>query len=169
MFEDLSSAQLAIAGVLCVSAFGVICAKKPVHSSLFFMLSLLSLAAFYLQLSANFIALMQVLVYAGAILVLFVFVMILFQDAHEQIALHKRKTSLYLVAAAILIFVSSLGALCSKLAPLSTQKHALLSDFGEVESLGRTLYMDFFFPFEAVIVIFLIAIVGALYIGKKVK
>ena len=72
-------------GFFVASSLGVILVKKPVHASLCFLLTLIDSGAFYLQLHAEFIAVMQVLVYAGAIFVIFMFVIILFQDAHEQI------------------------------------------------------------------------------------
>ena len=152
--------------LLVLSSLGVILLRKPVQASLSFMLTLLTLAALYLQLSANFIAVMQVLVYAGAILVLFMFVIILFQDAHEQISHLKAKSFPLLLALTALSFVGLLGLLGSKLLGI-TPAAALPEGFGTVESLGKTLYIDFFFPFEVVVLLFLVAIIGAVYIGKK--
>lgn len=169
MFNDLHPAQWLIGSVLIGSAFGVIAAKKPVHSALFFMLTLVMLAALYLQLSAEFIAVMQVLVYAGAILVLFVFVIVLFQDAHQQISLHQAQSPRWLMILAATALPCALLYLSTELEKITIQKKLLPASFGHVESLGRTLYLDFFLPFESVIVLFLIALVGALYIGKKVR
>jgi NADH-quinone oxidoreductase subunit J len=134
-----------ILGVLLVaSALGVLLTKQPVHACLFFLVTLLTLAVLYFKLSAQFIAVMQIIVYAGAILVLFMFVIVLFQDAHRQLEL-------------------------SQFINLPAEKKATaLASYGTVESLGQALYIDFFFPFEAVILIFIIAVVGALYIAKKV-
>ena len=78
-----------LSGVLLAASLGVILAKKPVYAALSFLLTLITLAAIYLQLSAEFIAAMQVLVYAGAILVIFMFVIILFQDAHDELERYK--------------------------------------------------------------------------------
>jgi NADH-quinone oxidoreductase subunit J len=160
-------AQWFLGCLLILSSLGVILAPKPVQSSLYFLLSLLTLAALYLQLSAQFIAVMQVLVYAGAILVLFMFVIILFQDAHVQIAKLKEKSSSFLLAMAGLLFTLLMVLVGGRLLDLPHAKNGVSEGFGSVESLGHSLYIDFFFPFEAVILIFLVAIVGALYIGKK--
>lgn len=154
--------------LLILSSLGVILLRKPVQASLSFMLTLLTLAALYLQLSADFIAVMQVLVYAGAILVLFMFVIILFQDAHEQISRYQAKSLPSLLALAALSFVGLLGLLGSRLLGI-TPAVPLPDGFGTVESLGKALYIDFFFPFEAVVLLFLVAIIGAVYIGKKVN
>ncbi len=155
--------------ILVMASLGVITVKKPVHASLCFLLTLLTLAALYLQLSAQFIAVMQVLVYAGAILVLFMFVIVLFQDAHEQIAQFDPKSGpVFLLGAgvAVLILLVYLGRHLITLEPANS---SLPPDFGTVQALGKALYIDFFFPFEAVILLFLVAAVGALYIGKKSK
>ena len=74
--------ELLLGLLLILSGLGVILAKKPVYSALSFLLTLILLAIQFLELSANFIAVMQVIVYAGAILVMFMFVIVLFQDAH---------------------------------------------------------------------------------------
>lgn len=153
--------------ILILSSLGVILARKPVHSSLSFLLTLVALAALYLQLSAQFIAVMQVLVYAGAILVIFMFVIVLFQDAHQQISkYHSKSSPLFLIFSAG-AFVVSLVFVAKQLFNLPQLAKSLPEGYGTVESLGKLLYIDFFFPFEAVILLFLIAVIGALYIGKK--
>lgn len=156
-----------LCSILILSSLGVILARKPVYSGLSFLLALLTLSGIYLELSAQFIAVMQVLVYAGAILVIFMFVIILFQDAHQQIHKFEAKSSpLLLSAAAFSIFLALifLGARLVGLAPAGKE---IVGDYGTVQSLGILLYVEFFFPFEAVILLFLIAVVGALYIGRK--
>lgn len=155
--------------ILIMSSLGVILARQPVYSSLSFLLTLLSLAAIYLQLSAQFIAAMQILVYAGAILVIFMFVIILFQDAHRQISRFAAQSAplfLFVTAAAFILAVAFIG---QRLTGISTSKQTLPEGYGTVQSLGEALYLDFFFPFEAVTLLFLVAIIGALYMGKKEK
>lgn len=155
--------------VLILASLGVILTKKPVHACLSFLLTLMALAGLYLHLSAQFIAAMQILVYAGAILVIFMFVIILFQDAHSQLALFKAKSSTALLVVAGTGFFFSLVLLAARVFLLPPINHQLPPDYGTAQALGRALYLDFFFPFEAVILLFLVAVVGALYIGKKVE
>lgn len=162
-----SPVQCILGIILILSSLGVILAKKPVHSSLSFLLTLLTLATLYLQLNASFIAIMQVLVYAGAILVIFMFVIVLFQDAHQQISRYAAKSSrifLTIVACAFLLACIFMG---KRLLDLTPSKESAPEGFGSVQSLGQALYIDFFFPFEAVILLFLVAVIGALYIGRK--
>lgn len=167
MLPHASIAQWIFGILLILSAIGVVSLRKPIHASLSFLLSLILLASFYLQLSAEFIAVMQVLVYAGAILVIFVFVMVLFQDAHQQITEFKGKSQSVLLAIAGITFVLAFAFFGSHLIPLTSFKANLPEGFGSANAIGQALYLDFFFPFEAVILLFLVAIVGALYIAKK--
>lgn len=162
-------AQWILGSLLILSSLGVVLAPKPVQASLSFLMTLLMLAALYLQLSAEFIAVMQILVYAGAILVIFMFVIILFQDAHQQISRFKAQSTSLLLFAAATTFIAMLVLFGSRLLGLSQASPDVPQGFGSVESLGQALYIDFFFPFEAVILLFLVAVIGALYIGKKEK
>ena len=155
--------------ILILSSLGVILARKPVHATLSFLLTLITLAVFYLELDAQFIAVMQIWVYAGAILVIFMFVIILFQDAHEQIAkFHKNghPTILFIVSVAFLLQLILEG---ERLIGFSPAEGSISSTFGTVQSLGKELYTAFFFPFEAVVLLFTVAVVGGLFIGKKEK
>lgn len=152
--------------VIFLSSLGVILAKKPVHACLSFLLTLLTLASLYLQLNAPFLAVMQVLVYAGAILVIFMFVIVLFQDAHTKVEEVKSNRTSYFLALGASAFILALTLVGSHLKSLSLLP-AQTKSLGSAGALGKVLYTDFFFPFEAVSVLFLIAVVGALYIGKK--
>lgn len=164
---EASLTQWIMGLILILSALGVILSRKPIYSSLFFLLSLILLAVCYFQLSAEFIAVMQILVYAGAILVIFVFVIVLFQDAYQQLARYQSQSSFLLLTLAITCFVVVLGFFGVKLFPLPQASNQLIEGFGSVGGIGKALYLDFFFPFEAVVVFFLVAIIGSLYIAKR--
>lgn len=153
--------------ILILSSIGVILLKKPVHASLSFLMTLMSLAALYLELSAQFIAVIQVLVYAGAILVIFMFVIILFQDAYLKIEQYKSNSSPVLLYTAGITFLLALIFMARHISGISLAKEALPDAYGTVQSIGYALNVDYFFPFEVVTLLFLIAAVGALYIGKK--
>lgn len=155
--------------LLITSSLGVIFAKKPVHACLSFLVTLMMLAGLYLELSAQFIAVMQVLVYAGAILVLFMFVIILFQDAHQQIDKYRAKSNKPFLIIASALFVITFMFLGEQLLDVKSTTATLPAGYGTVESLGYALYLHFFFPFEAVIFVFLIALIGSIYIGRKVN
>jgi NADH-quinone oxidoreductase subunit J len=167
MFSSVSIAQWILGILLILSSAGVILLRKPIYAALSFLLSLILLASFYLQLSAEFIAVMQILVYAGAILVIFVFVIVLFQDAYHQMARFEPKSEPLFITIAAIAFVLTLGFFGAQLIHIPPLQRTLPKDFGTVQGLGEALYLDFFFPFEAVILLFLVAIIGALYIAKR--
>lgn len=159
--------QLILGFILILASLGVVLLRKPVHASLSFLLTLLCLAAMYLNLSAEFISVMQVFVYAGAILIIFMFVIVLFQDAHHQISLNPPQSSYWLLAIAPIAFGIGLLYLAQHFLLADPAIETLPQGFGTVQSLGYALYVDFFFPFEAITLLFLVAVVGALYIGRK--
>lgn len=167
MFPHATLSQWILGFTLILSSIGVISFNKPIYASLSFLLSLIVLASFYLQLSAEFIAVMQVLVYAGAILVIFVFVIVLFQDAHQEIMRTKPRSKTKFLASAGLVFALTMGIFATQIFPLTSSTVNPPIDFGTVHGIGKALYLDFFFPFEAVILLFLVAIIGALYVAKK--
>lgn len=164
-----SPAEWVLGAILLLSALGILLLEKPVHASLSFLVTLLALSALYLQLNAQFIAAMQILVYAGAILVIFMFVIILFQDAHKQITRFEPLRALWVPFGAATLFAIGALFLGQYFVLHETTNQPLPPDYGTVQSLGKTLYIDFFFPFEAVILLFLIAIVGSLYIAKRIE
>lgn len=153
--------------ILIASALGVILARQPVYAALSFLLSLFTLGVIYLQEFAEFIAVLQVLVYAGAILVIFIFVIVLFQDAHEQLSITKPQASLPLITLAALAILSAFSVVGYKLIGYQKQVAEIPAGFGSVQALGHSLYLDYFFPFEAVVFLFLIALVGSVYLAKR--
>lgn len=167
MLQFASIGEWFLGIILILASLGVILSKKPVHACLFFLLTLFCLAALFIQLSAEFIAVMQVLVYAGAILVIFMFVIVLFQDAHQQIVNYTSQCTPGFLMGAAFALLLAFGFIGEKLFNLPPSNKTVPADFGTVQELGKTLYINFFFPFEAVTLLFLIAVIGALYIGRK--
>lgn len=154
--------------LLLFSSGGVLTARKPVYAALSFLLSLLLLAMLYIQLNAQFIGVMQVIVYAGAIMVIFMFVIVLFQDAHQKVAQDEARCIPSMPGIFVfLLFALALWNVADQLFDEPLSKFALPENFGSVQSLGTTLYVDYFFPFEAVIMLFLLSIVGSVYIAKR--
>jgi NADH-quinone oxidoreductase subunit J len=154
--------------LLLLSSLGILFFRQPVHACLSFLLTLLVLALFYLLFFAQFIAVAQILVYAGAILVIFMFVIILFQDAHQQIASFKPNSWPFLLFSGFLLFLAALAVLGMHLRGSLNQGTALPEGYGTVQSLGWQLYIDYFFPFEALILLFLVALIGSVYMAKRI-
>ncbi len=152
------------------SAALVVSRKNPVHSVLFLIVCLLSLALLFLLLGAQFIAALQVIVYAGAIVVLFLFVLMLLNVKKETVTLHSSSVQrIGAVILAILLLVEALFVVTMGVGVLGGDAWTGASaiSFGTVQSIGRELFTHYLFQFEVASVLLLAAIVGAIAITKK--
>ncbi len=155
------TAALALAG-----GVGVIASRRAVHSALALLLVLSSLAVDYLLLDAQFVAVLQVLIYAGAIVVLFVFIVMLL---HARSGEGPREGAFLPGSlAAVLSAFFGLG-LVAVLAGVRTPDAAAPAGFGTIQSVGRALFTRYLLPFEAASVVLLIGMIGAVALGKRVR
>jgi NADH-quinone oxidoreductase subunit J len=146
-------------------ALMVVFSRNPVNSVLYLVLTFFCIAGHYLLMNAQFLAVVHIAVYAGAIMVLFLFVIMLMnlnEDTEPQ------KTALSKVIAGVLggmLLLVLVGALKgTEELGISEYGHA---DIGLISRLGKVLFTEFLFPFEIVSVLLLSALVGAIMIGKK--
>lgn len=149
------------------SAIGVILYKNPIASAMSLVACFFFLAGIYVLLWAHTIAVLQVMVYAGAIMVLFTFVIMLLNLQQDE----RTQTLSLSRAGGLLGCVALLGALFTAFrklpaAPDWTQNAAQLQSFGTLGHLGKVLYTEWLFPFEAVSLLLLVAIVGAVVVAK---
>ena len=156
--------------VLAVAtAIGMVFSRSTVNSALFLVLNLLSVAGLYLLLQAQFLAFVQIVVYAGAIMVLFLFVIMLLNiDNEESIVKQinfKFILSFLLGAVVLAQILYSLGGVTELLPEISPQ----MSTVGTVEALGDVLYTDYLFAFEMTAILLTAAVVGALMIAQYKK
>lgn len=146
-------------------ALMVVFTRNPVNSVLYLVLTFFCIAGHYLLLNAQFLAVVHIVVYAGAIMVLFLFVIMLMnlnQDTEPQKTVISKLIAG--VAGGLLLFVM-VGALRgSEQLQLTQTGH---SEIGLVKNLGKVLFHEFLFPFEIASVLLLAAMVGAIMIGKK--
>jgi NADH-quinone oxidoreductase subunit J len=155
-----------VLAVLAVaSALVVITHRNPVVSALALGVNLVSIAGFYLVMKAQFLALLQVIVYAGAILVLIVFVIMLLNLRDEARQRGSGAFQRWLAPLLALAFAILLGrALLSGAAGPFPPRPAA---FGNVETVGRELFSRFFYPFEVISLLLIVAMVGAVLLAKK--
>ena len=149
------------------SALMVLLSKKPIHSVLYLTLTFFTLAGHYIMLNAQFLAVVHIIVYAGAIMVLFLFTVMLL---NLNIQGEFQKTTIMKMVAAIaggMIFLVLIGTL--KSFDVITVGNPELTQIGLVKNLGKTLYSDYLMPFELSSILFLSAMVGAVMLGKKDK
>src|SRR5690606_4526978 len=146
-------------------ALMVVFSRNPVNSVLYLVLTFFCIAGHYLLMNAQFLAVVHIAVYAGAIMVLFLFVIMLMnlnQDNEPQKTIISKIISGVIGGLLLLVLVGSLRG-TEELEIVRTGS----SDIGLVKNLGRVLYKEYLFPFEIVSILLLSALVGAILIGKK--
>lgn len=156
---------LILAVISVIAALLMVFSKSPVHSVLFLILTFFAIAGQYILLNAQFLAVVHIIVYAGAIMVLFLFVLMLLNLNRDT---EPQKSTVWKVSAAIasgLLLVTMVGALHGTIQVSSpAQANAQV---GLVQNLGRVLFTDFVVPFEIAGILFLAAMVGAVLVGKR--
>ena len=153
-------------GAICVGgAINLLRQKHPIDSALSLVVVMGALAGLYLLLGAEFLAAIQVIVYAGAIMVLFVFVIMLLNAGQEEHTRGSKIALLFGVPALIVISVLTTWlALKSEPSAKLVQVGAL---YGSAQEIGRLLFNDFLLPFEITSVLILIAIMGAVVLARR--
>ncbi|MGE5315074.1 MAG: NADH-quinone oxidoreductase subunit J [Acidobacteriota bacterium] len=157
-----------LTAVSVVSAVLVIVQRNPVNSALYLILNFFSLAGLYLTLHAQFIAIVQVFVYAGAIMVLFLFVIMLLNLGDDKRLREHLGPKTYVAIALVVGLMLELAFIFSKSrADSVTAQASNAAQIGTVEFLGQVLFTKFLFPFEMISFLLLTAIVGAVILAKK--
>tara|TARA_B100000315_G_scaffold243878_1_gene267784 strand:+ start:1027 stop:1542 length:516 start_codon:yes stop_codon:yes gene_type:complete len=161
---------LLFAGLAVLSALMVVTRKDVVHSAVFLISTLFWVAAIYVLLRAEFLAAIQVLVYAGAIMVLVLFTVLLIQmEGVRQVNSWHRQRPLVLVLGLILLgevfFVISRSLFPNALGEFSQEKVASIG--GNTEAFGQLLFTKYLFPFEVASILLLAAMIGAIVLAKK--
>jgi len=146
-------------------AIMVVASKNPIHSILYLIITFFAIAGHYLILNAQFLAIVHIIVYAGAIMVLFLYVLMMMNlnvDNEPTKNIFLKIAAVVAGGLMLVVLVASLkGAeTLNSAAPLDTQ-------VGLIKNLGKTLFGEFLFPFEVSSILLLAAMVGAIMIGKK--
>ncbi|MCZ2460929.1 MAG: NADH-quinone oxidoreductase subunit J [Chitinophagales bacterium] len=148
------------------SAVMVIASRNPVYSVLWLIVVFFAISGHYLLLNAQFLAIVNIIVYAGAIMVLFLFVIML-MNLHKS---SEPKRNKWLNIAGVLAGGCLLLVLVAALKSAETKSSMAVmgtGDIGLIENLGKALFTDYVIPFEISSVLFLSAMVGAVVLGKK--
>jgi NADH-quinone oxidoreductase subunit J len=157
--------------IAVVSAIFVITRHNVVHSAMFLAATLLSVAGIFLTLRAEFLAGVQVIVYVGGILVLFVFVIMLIaveRNVHER--QYNRQWTLALVTAGILVIEIVYALIQGRdtfVLPVAAPLAAGIQATGNSQQVGVALYTSYLLPFEIASILLLVAIVGAVVLAKR--
>jgi len=166
---DFDIIMYIILGALAVAGgIVLIMAKHPIRGALGLLLTMLSLAGMYAILSAHAIAVFQLIIYAGAIMVLLLFVIMLLNLRRDEFGPERRKLQKFFgILFAVILFIE-IGALVKlSLTGLPSASKGLDPAFGGAHAVGKLLFTDYLFPFEVTSVLLLVAIVGAIVMAKR--
>lgn len=157
-------------GLAALTSLLVVAQRNPTHSALFLVLSFLNVACIYVLLGAEFVAVTQVIVYTGAVLVLFLFAVMLvrMEDLPEMYGGHPVQRFVGPIMG-LALFLEILAVILSTvpLGPSGTfTPDAVAAVGGNVQALGRTLYSDFLVPFEIASLVLLVGAIGAIVLAK---
>ena len=151
---------MAIAG-----GIGVVVARQPIRSVLSLVVVMLALSVLFLLLSAQFVFVVQIIVYAGAVMVLFLFVITLLGPAREtgrgRLRFQAGLSGLFSVALFGLIYAMLQGV------QYRQPEHTDLNVFGTVQSIAVGLFTTYLYPFELTSVLLLVAAIGAIYLSRR--
>jgi NADH-quinone oxidoreductase subunit J len=163
---EISNIWYFLSGLTLLSALMVVLAKNPIHSVLYLVFTFFCISGHYVLLNAQFLMAVNIIVYAGAIMVLFLFVIMMFDLRKNQ---PESKSNLTKLAGSVVA-----GSLLVVLIALVRQNNintppveGFVSQTGMVETLGKVLYSEYLLPFELVSILFFVAMVGAVLLGKR--
>lgn len=158
-------------GLSLFSAVMVITRKNPVYAALFLILTFLSQACLYILLNAHFLAAVQVIVYAGAIIVLFLFAIMLLNLGRipwPKLEFNRFQVFVGIFLTGVLFFEVILVLSTRKqFGPQGAYNPEMVNRLGNTQLVGQLLYTEFLFPFEVTSILLLVAIVGAVFLAKK--
>ena len=151
----------AIAAVSLAGAVGVVTARNVVYGTLFLLLALLGVAGIYILLFAEFIALVQVLIYGGAVAIIVLFALMLTRTGDSPISLDNPQRPLAFLGGFVAFLLLTIVVTATKWAPKATElKPVPLTDF------GTTLFSQWVIPFETASLVLLVALMGAIIIAQ---
>ena len=153
--------------VAIMTAGLVILHRNPVVCALSLVMHLCSVAVFFLLLDASFLFVVQIILYAGAIMVLFLFVVMLLDPGGEGVAGRTGRLQLGLTFGGALVILAVIARVVRRLPDVNAAAGLPVAEFGKVGAVGRLLFTEYLFPFEVASSLLLVAMMGALYMGKK--
>jgi NADH-quinone oxidoreductase subunit J len=163
---EISNIWYFLSGLTLLSALMVVLAKNPIHSVLYLVFTFFCISGHYVLLNAQFLMAVNIIVYAGAIMVLFLFVIMMFDLRKNQPESKSNLTKLAgsVVAGSLLVVLIALVRQNNIMPP---RAEGFISQTGMVENLGKILYSEYLLPFELVSILFFVAMVGAVLLGKR--
>ncbi len=153
------------------AAVMVITRRNPIHSAMFLILNFLCIAVLYLLLNSQFIAIIQVMVYAGAIMMLVIFVIMLLSVEEEKRTYKIRLSPAKVIGVllVVILFAQLIYGVAQKVVPGEWGEFTpeRIAQIGEIKAVGGLLFTRYLFPFEVASILLLVGIIGAVILSKK--
>jgi len=156
-----------LSAIMVISALLVVFLKNPINNVLFLIVCFIAMAGHYILLNAQFLAVVHIIVYTGAIMVLFLFVIMLLNLNKAIIPQKSKVTRITAVITGGVFFLVLVAATRHTLE--IDARYPFTSDIGLVKNVGKTLFHEFLLPFEISSILFISSMVGAVMFGKKDK
>ncbi|MHA3786797.1 NADH-quinone oxidoreductase subunit J family protein [Flavobacterium hauense] len=155
-----------LSAITLATAFLTILSKNPIHSAIYLVLCFFSIAGHYLMFNAQFLAIVHIIVYSGAIMILMLFTIMLMNLNKED---EKNKSMLTRIAAAVSFCLVAFVLLATfiKAQPVITEYKVSGQDYQSIKVLGQVLLNDYMVPFEFASVLLLVSMIGAVLLSKK--
>ncbi|MFN8453571.1 MAG: NADH-quinone oxidoreductase subunit J [Anaerolineae bacterium] len=163
---------LALAAIAVVSALGVVFNRNLVHSALSLLVNFCTLAVFYFMLNAQFLGIVQILVYAGAIVVLFLFVvMLLGAELGEQVTQWLSLRNVFLIVLSLILLTVVGTAVYENVIQGARGNFTAeaVQQFGQVQLIGAVLFTDYVLPFQMVGVLLSVGVIGVVWLAQHYK
>lgn len=157
---------IVLAGLAVLSALGLLLSRSAIYSALYLIVNFVDVAIMYLTLNAPFIAIAQITVYTGAIMVLFMFVIMLL-GAEQVGTSHLRKWFLPLAILLGAVLLLETGYILFSNSIVLPNAAALSSQFGSPQAIGSLLFNQYILPFEVTSILLLVAMIGAIVLTKR--
>ena len=156
-----------LALVAVSSAIGMLASRNAIYSALFLIVNFGTVAVFYLLLNASFLALAQVTVYAGAIMVLFLFVIMLLGAADQVSSTPSLPWQRPLAIGLGVVLLAEIGYMLATRSGMLPSPEQLPADFGSPAAIGLMLFNQYLLPFEIISILLLVAMVGAIVLTRR--
>jgi len=154
---------LAISGAIAMIVYA-----NPMYSALGVLISMLSVAGMFALLNATFLFMVQIIVYAGAIMTLILFILMFLNIKEEDLPKEPKKFQLIAIGAVVMIPLNVL--ILEAVSKLPAKDLSVIdSDFGDIKPLGKVLYNDWILAFELISILLLVALIGSVVLAKKRK
>ncbi len=157
-----------LSAITLASACMTILSRNPIHSAIYLVVCFFSIAGHYVLLNAQFLAMVHLIVYSGAIMILILFTVMMMDFNKEQVIQKSKWATLAAVVSSCMVAFILLAAFM-KGQPVTGMEQASGEDFQSIKMLGKVLLSDFVVPFEMAAVLLLVSMVGSVLLSKREK